>query len=150
QKWISRLARGGETKRMSTTPESSEKQQPDGIAMPQPAAAPMILAMGIAFMAAGIVFGIAMSLVGLAIFIAGLGAWISHLLPGRGHVHEERAERRPETITATPNAVEQMRAGAPGYRMRLPLEVRPTSAGIKGGMVGGLVMPLPALVWGVL
>jgi len=101
-------------------------------------------------MAAGIVFGIAMSLVGLAIFIAGLGAWISHLLPGRGHVHEERAERRPETITATPGAVEQMRAGAPGYRMRLPLEVRPTSAGIKGGMVGGLVMPLPALVWGVL
>src|SRR5262245_26755352 len=89
QKWISRLARGGETKRMSTTPESSEKQQPDGIAMPQPAAAPMVLALGIVLMAAGLVLGIAMSLVGLAIFIAGLGAWIRHLLPGRGHVHEE-------------------------------------------------------------
>ena len=38
----------------------------------------------------------------------------------------------------------------PGYRLRMPAEVHPISAGIKGGIVGGLVMPVPALAWGVL
>ena len=36
----------------------------------------------------------------------------------------------------------------PGYRLRLPEEVHPISAGIKGGIVGGLVMPVPALLYG--
>ena len=34
----------------------------------------------------------------------------------------------------------------PGYRLRMPEEVHPISAGIKGGIVGGLVMPMPALI----
>ena len=38
----------------------------------------------------------------------------------------------------------------PGYRLRLPVKVHPVSAGVKGGLVGGLVMPLPALAYGVL
>ncbi len=38
----------------------------------------------------------------------------------------------------------------PGYRLRLPVAVHPTSAGVKGGIVGGLCMPIPALLWGVL
>jgi hypothetical protein len=38
----------------------------------------------------------------------------------------------------------------PGYRLRLPERVHPISAGIKGGIVGGLVMPLPAMLYGVL
>jgi hypothetical protein len=36
----------------------------------------------------------------------------------------------------------------PGYRLRLPVKVHPVSAGVKGGLVGGLVMPLPALAYG--
>ena len=38
----------------------------------------------------------------------------------------------------------------PGYRLRLPQAVHPISAGLKGGLVGGAVMPLPALLWGLL
>ena len=38
----------------------------------------------------------------------------------------------------------------PGYRLRMPAEVHPISAGIKGGIIGGLVMPLPALTYGLL
>jgi hypothetical protein len=38
----------------------------------------------------------------------------------------------------------------PGYRLRLPEKVHPVSAGIKGGLVGGLVMPLPAIAYGLL
>jgi hypothetical protein len=43
--------------------------------------------------------------------------------------------------------VEQLRPGLPGYRLRLPTEVHPISAGLRGGIVGGAVMPLPAIIW---
>ena len=38
----------------------------------------------------------------------------------------------------------------PGYRARLPEAVHPISAGVAGGVLGGLVMPVPALLYGVL
>jgi len=37
----------------------------------------------------------------------------------------------------------------PGYRARLPEAIHPISAGIKGGIIGGLVMPLPAFLYGL-
>jgi hypothetical protein len=46
--------------------------------------------------------------------------------------------------------VERLSEGMPGYRLRLPQDVHPISAGIKGGIVGGLVMPVPALLWSLL
>jgi len=39
--------------------------------------------------------------------------------------------------------------GGIGYRLQLPQKVRPVSAGVRGGIVGGLVMPLPALAYGL-
>jgi uncharacterized membrane protein YagU involved in acid resistance len=129
------------------TPEGS-----DGIEMPRPTAGPMILSAGILLLGAGVALGISMSIVGVIIMIAGLAVWIRDLMPGRGHMLEERSppEQRPRPIAAVPGTVEQMHAGLPGYRMRLPLHVHPISAGIRGGFVGGLLMPIPALIWGLL
>jgi hypothetical protein len=73
-------------------------------------------------------------------------------LPGRGHIHERLAEQaqRPKPVVAKPATVEQLQTGMPGYRMRLPSQVHPISAGIKGGIVGGVVMAVPALAYGLL
>jgi hypothetical protein len=91
-------------------------------------------------------------IVGAVIFIAGLGGWIAHLLPGRGHAPEELVEpaRRARPVVPAVGAVDQLRRGMPGYRLRLPEKVHPISAGIKGGILGGIVMPLPAMAYGVL
>ena len=51
---------------------------------------------------------------------------------------------------AVPGGVEHLRPGMPGYRLRLPQDVHPVSAGLKGGIVGGAAMPVPALLWGLL
>ncbi len=51
---------------------------------------------------------------------------------------------------ARPGTVAPLEEGVAGYRLRLPVEVHPTTAGIWGGIVGGLVMPVPALLWGIL
>jgi hypothetical protein len=37
-----------------------------------------------------------------------------------------------------------------GHRFRLPVKVHPISAGARGGIVGGLVMPVPALAYGLI
>lgn len=118
--------------------------------MPRSTAAPIILATGIVMMGAGVPLSYSMSVVGFVIFLTGLGTWIHHLLPGNGHAHEERAEQKPQPITGLPGTVEHLKEGMPGYRMRLPLMVHPISAGIKGGLAGGLLMPIPALAWGLL
>jgi len=46
--------------------------------------------------------------------------------------------------------VDQLRPGMAGHRFRLPEKVHPISAGVRGGIVGGLVMPIPALAYGLL
>jgi hypothetical protein len=52
-------------------------------------------------------------------------------------------------VPAAPGGVERLGPGLPGYRLRLPERVHPISAGLWGGLWGGLVMPLPALAWGL-
>ena len=57
--------------------------------------------------------------------------------------------RRPLPVTGQVGKVAHLTEAMPGYRMRLPERVHPLSAGVKGGIVGGLVIPLPAILWGL-
>lgn len=132
--------------------EASSAAPPAAVELPRPTAAPLALAVGITLLATGVATSLAMSAVGLVVCAAALGAWVRDLLPHRGHVLEPLAppEHRPRTVAARVGQVPKLRAGMPGYRLRLPVKVHPISAGIKGGLVGGLVMPVPALLYGVL
>jgi hypothetical protein len=122
------------------------------IGMPSPTAAPLVASVGLILLAAGAVTNVALLAIGAALLLIGLGMWIEHLLPGRGHLHEPLAvpSMRPALVIGAPGKVATLRAGLPGYRLRLPEKVHPISAGIKGGIVGGIVMPLPALAYGML
>lgn len=124
----------------------------ESVEMPRPTAWPLVLAVGLAVAAAGVVTGPATLLVGVMIFVVGLAGWIGELLPGEGHVHESLVgpALRAQPVTQAATGVERLQEGVPGYRLRLPEQVHPIPAGIKGGIVGGLVMPLPALIWGLL
>ncbi len=132
-------------------PQPEAPAAPDSVEMPRPTAAPLVLALGITLLAAGVALGTGFLVVGAVVVVAGLSIWIVQLLPGRGHVHESLVETaRPQLVMAVPGGVEHLRPGMPGYRLRLPQDVHPVSAGLKGGLAGGAAMPVPALLWGLL
>jgi len=135
-----------------TAPGLDSPAGPNAVEVPRPTVAPLVLALGLTLLAAGVALGLTFLAAGGVLVVAGLGTWIAHLLPGRGHVHEPLVEpaRRARSVTGAPGGVAQLQPGMPGYRLRLPQDVHPISAGLKGGLVGGAVMPVPAFLWGLL
>ena len=121
------------------------------VEMPRPTSGPLILCLGLTLLAAGTTLGLTFLVVGALVLVTGLGLWIAQLLPGRGHLREARTEpaSRPIAAASRREGVEQLRPGMPGYRARLPEAIQPVSAGIKGGIIGGLAMPLPAFLYGL-
>lgn len=133
---------------------SSESPHPSSeqIEMPRATAWPLVLAVGVTLLAASVVIHWVLAVMGGILFLRGLIGWVGELLPGVGHVHEPLvpAEKRAKPIQAAPGGVEQLRPDQPGYRFRIPEKIRPISAGLRGGIVGGMVMPIPALAYGLL
>jgi uncharacterized membrane protein YagU involved in acid resistance len=121
------------------------------VQMPRATAWPIVLALGISLLGAGLATSLVLSAVGAVLFVFALGGWIGQLLPGEGHVHEPVVEPalRPRPIGARTGTVDRLGPGMAGYRFRLPEKIHPISAGVKGGLVGGLVMPIPALTYGL-
>jgi hypothetical protein len=139
---------------MSTEPHlisPDHRTPPDSVVMPKPTVAPMVLSLGLILLAAGVVFGAAFFVAGGVVFAGGLGLWIASLLPGRGHIHEALVDEgsRPRGVVGVTGTVGQIGPGRPGYRLQLPEKVHPISAGVRGGIHGGLVMPIPALTYGL-
>lgn len=134
------------------SPGSPPAADLDGVEMPRPTAWPIILALGITLLGAGLATNLALLIVGAALSVVSLGGWIANLLPGRGERHEPLVEPalRYRPVAAKPKTVEVLQPGMAGHRFRLPEKVHPISAGVKGGIVGGLVMPIPALAYGLI
>jgi Na+-transporting methylmalonyl-CoA/oxaloacetate decarboxylase gamma subunit len=128
------------------------EQPPQGIEMPEPTYWPMMLAAGITLLGMGVVLNYLFFAVGAIVFIIALVNWIGHLGPGKGHRHEEfvAPERRPQPVRAHRGDVEHLLPGMAGHRLRFPEKIHPYSAGIKGGIVGAIAMPVPALVYGII
>ena len=111
----------------------------------------MVLSLAIAFIAAGVAIGsMVFAAIGGLLLIVSLWKWFGELLSESAHQHELPTAPQPSPITGRSGLVEMRKPGMAGYRSRLPEKVYPISAGLRGGFAGGLVMPIPALTWGVL
>lgn len=123
---------------------------PEALHMPAPTYWPSVLAAAITLLGMGLVTNWLFSVVGAIVFIIALSYWLGQLLPGKGHLREELQppELRAQPVRERLSAVEHLRAGMAGHRLRFPEKIHPYSAGVKGGMVGGLVMMVPAFIYG--
>ena len=125
---------------------------PESVELPKPTAWPMVVALGVTLIFAGFVTHAAVSVVGVVLAIAGGVGWWFQVLPEEQVEHvplRPPAERaRPVAPSAAP--VERLKLGEAGHRVRVPVEVQPLSAGIRGGLYGGVAMAAIALLYGLL
>lgn len=122
------------------------------VEQPAPTAWPMVLALGVTLGCAGLVTNMVVSIVGVFLALAGAVGWWHEVLPEEHveHVPLPPFAERPRAIVPSPGGVERLSLGEGGHRVRVPEEVQPLSAGIKGGIVGGVAMALVALLYGLL
>jgi len=121
--------------------ESPERR----IESPAPTAMPMLAAAGITLAFTGLVTSFAVTVIGLVLATVGFVGWFREVLP-REHREEIPVEPTIEEALIVRLPVAHLRAGDEDHRARLPLEIYPYSAGIKGGIAGGFVMAFLATI----
>lgn len=124
---------------------------PESIALPAPTAWPMVAAFGLTLGFAGLVTSVFVTLVGIVAFMIGLIGWWHDVFPTEKHeaVPVVPPEQRAAPVIPAPHRVAHLVAGVGKHRLRLPVEVHPYSAGIKGGLVGAVAMAVVACAYGV-
>lgn len=122
------------------------------IEMPAPTVWPMVISVGVTLLFAGIVTHGMVSFFGIVILLIAARGWVLQMLPETGEMAEPRvaAEDRPAPVEGVAGRVTFMKAGMAGYRLRLPEKMHPYSAGLKGGLAGGIAMIVPAILFGVI
>src|SRR5262249_13618770 len=100
-------------------------------------------------MAAGLLTDGLVSLLGVGLLVSGAVGWFGMVLP------EERTVALPVVPEAAPRIEPRPPSTHPriaeaAHRARLPLATYPVSAGIKGGIVGAVVMAILAESYGLI
>ena len=135
---------------MESTPITEQPAQPPKeIVTPASTAWPLVLAFGFAMIFAGLLTSVSVTVLGSVLTVAGCAGWFREVLPGEHEVAvpivQDQAvpstERR--VVDRVPVASDQVRAW-------LPLRTHPISAGLKGGLAGGIAMAVLACAYGML
>jgi len=121
---------------------------PGDVQLPKPTAWPLLLAFGITLMAAGLVSKEVVSIIGAVLVIVSCFGWFSQILPFERHEAIPVVARKIE-IASSRREVARIAAPQMPTRARLPLEIYPISAGIKGGLAGAVAMALMAMFYGI-
>jgi hypothetical protein len=130
----------------------TEPERGDSIELPASTVWPMVVALGVTLGLTGLVTHVAVSVAGILLALVGGVGWWRNVLPA------ERVERVPVSpvpdgppwVTSTPRRVERLAFGDERHRLRVPVEVQPLSAGIRGGLIGACVMAACAAIYGIL
>jgi hypothetical protein len=120
------------------------------IELPAPTAWPIILAFGLTLVFAGLLTSGSLSVLGAILTIAGSVGWFREVLPQEKHESMQILESVPTAETRSPQVARVEWKTEELRRARLPLEVYPISAGVKGGLAGGVAMAVLAVLYGII
>jgi hypothetical protein len=118
------------------------------VLMPSPTAHPVILAFGLALVFGGLVTSLVVTLLGAVLTLVGSVGWFRELYPHE-HRELEAVEERPVEVATARREVARLEPIPELHRARLPIEIYPVSAGVKGGLAGCVAMALLAMLYGV-
>lgn len=120
------------------------------IQLPAPTAWPIVLAFGLTLVFAGMVTSASVSVLGAILAIAGGVGWFREVLPHEKHESMPMLEREPIPSTRHPQVARLEWKTEQLHRARLPLEIYPISAGVKGGLAGSVAMAILAVLYGII
>jgi hypothetical protein len=132
--------------------EETHEPSSETVLVPAPTGWPFVTAFGIALAFAGLVTHLVVSVVGLLLLARGLVGWWTDVLPVEKHEHVPMPpeDLRAAAVVVARHSVEHLRAGESGHRVKIPAEIHPYSAGIKGGLAGAAAMAVPAVAYGLI
>ena len=119
------------------------------VEMPAPTAWPIALAFGIALLFTGLVTSDAVSILGAILAVAGCVGWFRDVLPHEKHESVAIDEAVEPVKTMRPEVARVDWITKEIHRARLPLEIYPISAGVKGGLAGSVAMAGLAILYGI-
>jgi hypothetical protein len=133
------------------TAQEKDDHESEMIELPAPTAWPFIAGLGVTLMAGGLVTHAVASAVGVLLAMTGAVGWWKDVFPQQRleYVPSRPLSERARPVVASPSTVEYLRLGEAGHRVRVPVEVQPYSAGLKGGIIGGIAMAVVALIYGL-
>src|ERR1700726_1614871 len=122
---------------------------PREIETPASTAWPLALALGFTLICAGLLTSVSVSVLGAVLAVAGCAGWFREVLPSE---HEVVVSVVPDDFLPVTERrlVERLPLAPDQVRAWLPLHTHPISAGLKGGLAGGVAMAVLACAYGVL
>jgi hypothetical protein len=119
------------------------------IEVPASTAWSLVLAFGFTLMFAGLLTSVSVTALGIVLAVAGCVGWFREVFP---HDHEETVPVvfEEHRVTTERRIVERVPVAPDLVRAWLPLETYPISAGLKGGLAGGVAMAVLAGTYGLL
>lgn len=119
------------------------------VILPAPTAWPFVFAVGTSLIFAGLLTNAWVSMLGGVLWLFGAVGWFRQVLP---HEHEEEVSVPvgAAAVVEPAPAVAHLKVAANVPRAWLPLKIYPISAGVKGGLAGGVAMALLAMLYGVI
>src|SRR6266480_4257558 len=121
------------------------------IEVPAPTPWPFVTAFGLALSFASLVTSLAVTVVGFLVIIRGAIGWFRDVLPApKEELVQVRLDETPARIVArSTRRVDHLQPGTEGHRVYIPIKVHPYSAGLRGGIVGGVGMAIIACLYGL-
>lgn len=118
------------------------------VILPAPTAWPFAMALGVSLIFAGMLTNVSVSILGAILYIAGAVGWFREVLPHERHIAVP-VMSAAETTVIPPIPVARLKVAQQIERAWLPLKIYPISAGVKGGLAGGVAMAVLAMLYGL-
>jgi len=128
--------------------DHNHEHRSDTILLPASTPWPMVFALGLALLITGMVTHWVVSLLGLVLVLRSIFGWFFDMFPHEQHVAVPIQAGVIE-ITSTRTTRSQLPVGV-DHRKLLPIETFSITAGLKGGIIGGVAMIIPAALFGLI
>jgi hypothetical protein len=134
---------------MGSQAEIERLNVPQTVELPAPTVWPIVFAFGLTLVFTGLLTSMAVTVVGGVLSIFACVGWFVQVLP-----HEQReivpVEAEIAPLIARGPEVARVKIDLDVKRLKLPLEVYPYTAGVKGGLAGAVAMAVLAVIYGVI